>query len=115
MRPRSKKPGAVSRPGGWRNFGEYAFLEDSRYTSQEGRERTCILRLLRRQSLNLRQLFKALRTWPSDRPRPPMWTPVRDSSCAGLIRSLDVDIVPEADPVIDLFHRCARRLIRPGG
>jgi hypothetical protein len=37
MRPRSKKPGAVSRPGGWRSFGEYAFLEDSRYTSQEGR------------------------------------------------------------------------------
>jgi hypothetical protein len=36
MRPRSKKPGAVSRPGGWRSFGEYAFLEDSRYTSQEG-------------------------------------------------------------------------------
>src|SRR5690348_3415715 len=29
MRPRSKKPGAVSRPGGWRSFGEYAFLEDS--------------------------------------------------------------------------------------
>jgi hypothetical protein len=46
MRPRSKKPGAVSRPGGWRNFGEYAFLEDSRYTSQEGRERICILCLL---------------------------------------------------------------------
>jgi len=52
MRPRSKKPGAVSRPGGWLSFGEYAFLEDSRYTSQEGRERTCILRLLQRQSLN---------------------------------------------------------------
>jgi len=34
MRPRSKKPGAVSRPGGWRSFGEYVFLEDSRYTSQ---------------------------------------------------------------------------------
>jgi hypothetical protein len=32
----TKKPGAVSRPGGWRSFGEYAFLEDSRYTSQEG-------------------------------------------------------------------------------
>jgi len=29
-----KKPGAVSRPGGWRTFGEYAFLEDSRYASQ---------------------------------------------------------------------------------
>jgi hypothetical protein len=38
MRPRSKKPGAVSRPGGWRTFGEYAFLEDSRYTSQEDYE-----------------------------------------------------------------------------
>jgi hypothetical protein len=34
LRPGSKKPGAVSRPGGWRNFGEYALLEDSRYTSQ---------------------------------------------------------------------------------
>jgi hypothetical protein len=30
----TKKPGAASRPGGWRSFGEYAFLEDSRYTSQ---------------------------------------------------------------------------------
>jgi len=37
MRPCNKKPGAVSRPGSWRSFGEYAFLEDSRYTSQEGR------------------------------------------------------------------------------
>ena len=36
LRARNKKPGAVSRPGGWRSFGEYAFLEDSRYTSQEG-------------------------------------------------------------------------------
>jgi hypothetical protein len=34
-RRRNKKPGAVSRPGGWRTFGEYTFLEDSRYTSQE--------------------------------------------------------------------------------
>ena len=34
MRPPNKKPGAGSRPGGWRDFGEYAFLEDSRYTSQ---------------------------------------------------------------------------------
>jgi hypothetical protein len=34
LRARNKKPGAVSRPGGWRNFGEYAFLEDSRYASQ---------------------------------------------------------------------------------
>src|ERR1700730_7718381 len=34
---------------------------------------------------------------------------------AGLIRSLDLDIVPEADPVIDLLHRGARRLVRPGG
>src|SRR5262249_21268083 len=33
--PRNKKPGAVSRPGCWRTFGEYAFLEDSRYASQE--------------------------------------------------------------------------------
>jgi len=48
MRPCSKTPGGVSRPGGWRSFGEYTFLEDSRYTSQEGRGRTCILRLLRR-------------------------------------------------------------------
>jgi hypothetical protein len=37
-RARNKKPGAVSRPGGWRSFGEYAFLEDSRYTSQEDYE-----------------------------------------------------------------------------
>ena len=48
MRPCSKTPGGVSRPGGWRSFGEYTFLEDSRYTSQEGRGRTCILRSLRR-------------------------------------------------------------------
>jgi hypothetical protein len=34
-RARNKKPGAVSRPGGWRTFGEYTFLEDSRYASQE--------------------------------------------------------------------------------
>jgi len=34
LRARNKKPGAASRPGGWRSFGEYAFLEDSRYTSQ---------------------------------------------------------------------------------
>jgi len=33
-RPRNKKPGAACRPGFWRSFGEYAFLEDSRYTSQ---------------------------------------------------------------------------------
>src|SRR5262249_45543071 len=33
-----QKPGAVSRPGGWRSFGEYAFPEDSRYTSQENNE-----------------------------------------------------------------------------
>src|SRR5262249_47956877 len=31
----TKKPGAASRPGGCRNFDEYAFLEDSRYASQE--------------------------------------------------------------------------------
>jgi len=30
-----QKPGAVSRPGGSRSFGEYSLLEDSRYTSQE--------------------------------------------------------------------------------
>jgi hypothetical protein len=30
----TKKPGAASRPGHWRSFGEYIFLEDSRYTSQ---------------------------------------------------------------------------------
>jgi hypothetical protein len=29
-----KKPGAACRPGFWRSFGEYVFLEDSRYTSQ---------------------------------------------------------------------------------
>jgi len=33
-RARNKKPGAACRPGFWRSFGEYAFLEDSRYTSQ---------------------------------------------------------------------------------
>jgi hypothetical protein len=38
MRARNKKPGAVSRPDGWRSFGEYAFLEDSRYASQENFE-----------------------------------------------------------------------------
>src|ERR1700755_3093014 len=27
--------------------------------------------------------------------------------------SLNVDVVPETDPVIDLFHRRARRLVRP--
>jgi hypothetical protein len=35
LRARNKKPGAASRPGGWRSFDEYAFLEDSRYASQE--------------------------------------------------------------------------------
>jgi len=35
LRARNKKPGAASRPGGWRSFGEYTFLEDSRYTSQD--------------------------------------------------------------------------------
>jgi hypothetical protein len=35
LRARNKKPGAASRPGVWRSFGEYAFLEDSRYASQE--------------------------------------------------------------------------------
>jgi hypothetical protein len=34
LRARNKKPGAVSRSGGWRSFGEYGFLEDSRYASQ---------------------------------------------------------------------------------
>src|SRR2546422_11760483 len=33
-RSRNKKPGAACRPGSWRSFGEYLFLEDSRYTSQ---------------------------------------------------------------------------------
>jgi hypothetical protein len=33
-RSRNEKPGAARRPGFWRSFGEYAFLEDSRYTSQ---------------------------------------------------------------------------------
>ena len=28
-----KKPGAACRPGFWRSFGEYPFLEDSRYRS----------------------------------------------------------------------------------
>jgi hypothetical protein len=32
--PRNEKPGAACRPGFWRSFGEYAFLEDSRYASQ---------------------------------------------------------------------------------
>jgi hypothetical protein len=40
LRGRNKKPGAVSRPGGWHSFGEYAFLEDSRYASQA--ESACI-------------------------------------------------------------------------
>jgi hypothetical protein len=47
-RLRNKKPAAASRPGDRRSFGEYAFLEDSRYTSQqekcgesELRPRTC--------------------------------------------------------------------------
>jgi hypothetical protein len=31
---RNKKPGAASRPGSWRSFAEYLFLEDSRYASQ---------------------------------------------------------------------------------
>jgi hypothetical protein len=44
MRARNKKPGAVSRPGGWRSFGEYAFLEDSRYASQENFEGDSIWR-----------------------------------------------------------------------
>jgi len=34
MRSRNEKPGAARRPGSWRSFGEYALLEDSRYTSQ---------------------------------------------------------------------------------
>ncbi|HET9244421.1 MAG TPA: hypothetical protein VFO15_01335 [Xanthobacteraceae bacterium] len=34
-RRRNKKPGAASRPGVSRSFAEYAFLEDSRYTSQQ--------------------------------------------------------------------------------
>jgi hypothetical protein len=33
-RARNEKPGAACRPGSWRSFGEYALLEDSRYTSQ---------------------------------------------------------------------------------
>jgi hypothetical protein len=33
-RTRNEKPGAACRPGSRRSFGEYAFLEDSRYTSQ---------------------------------------------------------------------------------
>jgi hypothetical protein len=33
-RSRNEKPGAACRPGSWRSFGEYALLEDSRYTSQ---------------------------------------------------------------------------------
>src|SRR5262249_741339 len=33
-RQRNEKPGAECRPGFWRSFGEYALLEDSRYTSQ---------------------------------------------------------------------------------
>jgi hypothetical protein len=31
---RNEKPGAACRPGFWRSFGEYLFLEDSRYTSK---------------------------------------------------------------------------------
>jgi hypothetical protein len=33
-RTRNEKPGAACRPGPWRSFGEYVFLEDSCYTSQ---------------------------------------------------------------------------------
>jgi hypothetical protein len=44
LRARNKKPGAVSRPGGWRTFGEYAFLEDSRYASQEDFEGNLVWR-----------------------------------------------------------------------
>jgi hypothetical protein len=33
-RARNEKPGAACRPDSWRSFGEYALLEDSRYTSQ---------------------------------------------------------------------------------
>jgi hypothetical protein len=43
LRARNKKPDAVSRPGGWRSFDEYAFLEDSRYTSQEESEMNLIV------------------------------------------------------------------------
>jgi hypothetical protein len=32
---RDKKPAAVSRPAVMRSFGEYSFLEDSRYASQQ--------------------------------------------------------------------------------
>jgi hypothetical protein len=34
---RNKKPGAACRPGSWRSFGEYLFLEDSRYTQAKNR------------------------------------------------------------------------------
>src|SRR5215831_21182290 len=37
------------------------------------------------------------------------------SSAAGTTDSLDLDVVPETDPVIDLLHCCARRLVRPCG
>src|SRR5262249_55602565 len=36
-----------------------------------------------------------------------------DPKRAGLIRLLDLDVVPETDPMIDLLHRGARRLVRP--
>jgi hypothetical protein len=48
LRPHKKKPGAVSRPGGWRTFGEYAFLEDSRYASQANYEANLMWRNLLR-------------------------------------------------------------------
>jgi hypothetical protein len=35
MRARNKKTRRGLPPGGWRTFGEYTFLEDSRYASQE--------------------------------------------------------------------------------
>src|SRR5262245_26370503 len=38
-----------------------------------------------------------------------------DPKRASLIRSRDLNVVPETDPMIDLLHRCARRLVRPGG
>src|SRR5262249_57787577 len=34
---------------------------------------------------------------------------------ASLTRSRDLNVVPEPDPMIDLLHGCAGRLVRPGG
>src|SRR5262249_12110268 len=60
-RPRNKNPERRTARAGWRSFGEYIFLEDSRYASQ-------------RKKYGTRADLSALR-------------PVLDPSCAGLTRA----------------------------